>query len=203
MEYYPEEYINRHGNFSVNVQAICDSDCKFWDVDASWPGSVHDSRMFANSQVKLMLSNNTLDGILLGDSGYKQYPFLLTPAYLNPSTPAQQLFNKSHKTTRVKIEDAFGQLKRRFACLRMGLRISLPRVATTIIACFILHNYCKNCNDPETHEDPTSNDDNEESNMHDHSEELDCSGGEEVREEIASGLLLLQGEQHSYVLSEQ
>ena len=83
----------------------------------------------------------------------------------------------------------------------MGLRTSLPRVATTIIACFILHNYCKNCNDPETHEDPTSNYDNEERTMQDHWEELDCSGGEEVREEIASGLLLLQGEQHSHVCS--
>ena len=48
---HPEEYINRKNVHSINEQAICDSDCKFVDLVAAWPGSVHDSRIFKTSDV--------------------------------------------------------------------------------------------------------------------------------------------------------
>lgn len=39
-----ELFRNRKGYFSVNVQAICDSNYKFTNIVARWPGSTHDSR---------------------------------------------------------------------------------------------------------------------------------------------------------------
>ena len=40
----PEQYINRKGPQSLQLQVICDA-----DVFCSYPGSVHDARVFRNS----------------------------------------------------------------------------------------------------------------------------------------------------------
>nr|CAH7750834.1 unnamed protein product [Callosobruchus chinensis] len=39
-----------NGYHSINVQATCNADEWFTSVDASWPGSVHDSRIFETLQ---------------------------------------------------------------------------------------------------------------------------------------------------------
>jgi hypothetical protein len=107
---HPSEYINRKGFYSINIQAVCDSDCYFWDVLAAWPGSVYDSRIFKNSSALRSLLGGNLNGILFGDKGYGICPFLLTP-YYRPANPIQQEYNRRHAKTRNTIERAFGQLK--------------------------------------------------------------------------------------------
>nr|CAH7734830.1 unnamed protein product [Callosobruchus chinensis] len=47
----PAEYIDRKGYHSINVQATCKADEWVTSVDASWPGSVHDSRIWSNSEI--------------------------------------------------------------------------------------------------------------------------------------------------------
>lgn len=143
---FPDEYINRKGWHSLNVQAVCDANCIFVDVEIRWPGSVHDSRIFCNSEIGRKLFRNDLRGMLLGDSGYGLYPFLLTP-FRNPTTPNEENFNRCHKRTRVAVERSFGQLKQRFGCLQTVLKIKLERVPKTALACFILHNVAKERND--------------------------------------------------------
>ena len=56
--FHPEEYLNRKNVYSINVQAVCDSECCFTDVVAAWPGSVHDSRVLKNSP----LYDDLMDG---------------------------------------------------------------------------------------------------------------------------------------------
>ena len=65
-----ENFRNRKGFFSINVQAVCDTDLNFLDVVVQKPGPTHDSRIFANSRLKLNLDEGTLIGQLLGDAGY-------------------------------------------------------------------------------------------------------------------------------------
>ena len=45
----PEQYINRKGFHSLQLQVICDVDMLFTDVFCSYPGSVHDARVFRKS----------------------------------------------------------------------------------------------------------------------------------------------------------
>ena len=69
------------------MQAISDSNCVVTDLDVSWPGSVHDSRIFKNSDVYQMVMTGELNGILLGDNEYGITPFL------TPNTPAERNYN--------------------------------------------------------------------------------------------------------------
>ncbi|XP_050295142.1 putative nuclease HARBI1 [Anthonomus grandis grandis] len=81
-----DEYVNRKGVCSINVQATCNAREMFTSVDASWPGSVHDGRIWRNPIVHRIMYNNVHEAALLGDEGYGVAPWLLTP-YKNPTTP--------------------------------------------------------------------------------------------------------------------
>lgn len=132
-------YVNRKNQHSLNVQAISTADRRFINVVIKSPGSAHDAKVFRESNIGIELATGTKKGVLLGDSGYGLTPFLLTP-YDNPATAAERRFNAAHKKTRVRVEQALGVLKRRFACLHFGIRMSPSRCCAVIAACFVLHN---------------------------------------------------------------
>ncbi|CAH1957723.1 unnamed protein product [Acanthoscelides obtectus] len=79
-----DEYINRKRKPTLNVQATCDAREMFTSVDVSWHGSVHDSRIWSNSQTRSQLINKA-NVVLLGDAGYGIEPCLMTP-FRNPTS---------------------------------------------------------------------------------------------------------------------
>ena len=85
-------YVNRKGIHSINVQLICDPRYNILNVVARWAGSTHDSRILENSLVSQMYERGELSGTLLGDSGYPQRKWLMTP-YRVPTTNAQRRYN--------------------------------------------------------------------------------------------------------------
>nr|XP_037274623.1 putative nuclease HARBI1 isoform X2 [Rhipicephalus microplus] len=113
-----EVFRNRKGYFSLNVQAITGPELQFFDVVASWPGSVHDSRIFTNSRVMALYEQKAVPGVLFGDQGY----------------------NNSQIKTRNSVERTYGVWKRRFACLRVKLLTDTDRSAAIITACAALRN---------------------------------------------------------------
>ncbi|XP_071646583.1 putative nuclease HARBI1 [Temnothorax longispinosus] len=136
-----ELYRNRKGFFSVNVQVIINARLEIIDIVARWPGSTHDSTIFNHSRIKTLFELGTFgDGLLLGDSGYPNLPYLMTPV-LNPTTPAEHLYNEAQIRTRSKIERCFGIWKRRFAVLSIGTRFhTVKRALPVIVATAVLHN---------------------------------------------------------------
>lgn len=139
---FGDEYINRKGFPSFNVQAICNSSATFTNVVCTWPGSVHDARVWSNSLARPIMENNTCGALLIGDEGYGNMPWLMTP-FRNPNTAQQLLYNQIHTQERVVIERAFGQLKARFPILKGKMRLHTERVPTIVVACFVLHNVAK------------------------------------------------------------
>ncbi|XP_071574963.1 putative nuclease HARBI1 [Temnothorax nylanderi] len=110
-----ELYRNRKEFFSINVQVIINARLEIIDIVARWPGSTHDSTIFNHPRIKTLFELGTFgDGLLLGDSGYPNLPYLMT-SVLNPTTPAQHLYNeaqihqkmtsKNVKPTKRKLED--------------------------------------------------------------------------------------------------
>nr|CAH7732281.1 unnamed protein product [Callosobruchus chinensis] len=137
-----DEYINRKGFPSLNVLASCNSSEVFTSVDISWPGSVHDARIWTNSTIQPVISRNQVRVLLLGDSGFGIAPWLMTP-FRTPNNPQQQAFNNLLTRERVIIERCFGQVKQRFPILQYKIRLATEKVPHIIACCFILHNVAK------------------------------------------------------------
>ncbi|XP_045457651.1 putative nuclease HARBI1 [Melitaea cinxia] len=146
MQAIGEEFRNRKGYFSLNVQAVCDADLRLMNVVARWPGSAHDATIFNNSVLRAQCDIGTFGNRwLLGDSAYPNRAYLLTPV-LNPSNSSEQKYNDAHIATRNLIERTFGVWKRRFPVIFLPLRLSLANVQAVIIATAVLHNICRKYN---------------------------------------------------------
>nr|CAI5846764.1 unnamed protein product [Callosobruchus analis] len=48
-EHDPQSYFNRKKFYSIQMQAVCDSDQRLTDIFIGYPGSIHDARVFRNS----------------------------------------------------------------------------------------------------------------------------------------------------------
>lgn len=48
---HEEHFVDRNGDHSLNVMAVCGPDYSFYYVSARWPGSVHDSRVLRTSSL--------------------------------------------------------------------------------------------------------------------------------------------------------
>ncbi|KAK3086191.1 hypothetical protein FSP39_015880 [Pinctada imbricata] len=107
-----EAYVCRKNFHAINVQAICESNLRFTNVVCRWPGATHDAFVLSQSKIPEHLEG-TLEGWLLGDSGYPLKKWLMTPL-ANPVLEKEIKYNQAHIKTRNTIERAFGVLKSRF-----------------------------------------------------------------------------------------
>lgn len=136
------QYVNRHGNHSLNTMIVCGPDLRIYFCSARWPGSVSDSRVFRNSSLCDALTNGwrPVNGaILLGDSGYPNNDYLITPVPI-VHTEQENRFNVAHKRTRRFVECTIGLLKERFRCLQTTLHFEPLTTAAIIKSCIVLHN---------------------------------------------------------------
>lgn len=92
---FEAEYVNRKRYHSINVQVVFDAKYNIIDLEAKWPGSVHDSRILQESGLKTMFETGVVPAgcHLLGDSGYGSKTWLLTP-YLRPQPGYQLHYNR-------------------------------------------------------------------------------------------------------------
>lgn len=138
-----ELFRNRKGYFSLNVQVVTNSNLEITDIVARWQRSAYDSTIFNNSRLCATFeAGHYGDAILLGDSGYSLKQYLLTPI-LNPRNAAEQQYNEAHIRTRNTVERLFGMWIRRFPILALGIRYSLQKTMSTIVAAAVLHNIAR------------------------------------------------------------
>lgn len=140
-------YVNRKGFHSINVQIISDHKHLLLNVNARYPGSVHDSYIWGASGIYAMLANefSTADRQkfwLLGDEGYPLMPFLITVSN-EGNTEQHKEFYRRHKIIRSHVERTIGILKNRFRCIigEKKLHYGPLRSAKIINAVAVLHNF--------------------------------------------------------------
>ncbi|KAH8033713.1 hypothetical protein HPB51_000243 [Rhipicephalus microplus] len=139
-----------HSYPSLTLQALCDHKKKFLDVTTGHPSKIHDSRIFRTSRLSSKLPHVCCSGKyhVLGDAAYPLRDYLITPFRNYGHLDARQrAFNYHFSATRVKIENAFGDLKARFRQLLHLDFLFVDKMNKFIIACCVLHNMCINCGD--------------------------------------------------------
>lgn len=144
---HQESYVNRKGHYSIQLQAVCDAQCKFIHCYAGNVGSVHDARVFRLSELNDYLSDPQKfpnDYHLVGDAAYPLHKRLMTPYRDNGHLSRRQKnYNFCHSSARIAIERAFGLLKKRFRSLLTVLDMRrTDLIPEFIIACCVLHNVC-------------------------------------------------------------
>ena len=129
----------------------------FTDITVGWPGSVHNARVFSNSEIfrrgqsSGFFSNsvNVLEGVeipvhIIGDPAYPLLKWLMKP-YSDTGRLSTQQSNFNYRLSRARnvVENAFGRLKGRWRCLLKRNDCTLELVKVQVAACCILHNICK------------------------------------------------------------
>ncbi|XP_030253201.1 putative nuclease HARBI1 [Sparus aurata] len=132
------DYVNRKSFHSINVQIICDAAYIITNVEAKWPGSVHDSQIYRECSLSNKFARGKETKALYKCSLLPCQPPLLTP-YPDLEPGPQQRFNVAHCRTRARVEMDIGILKSRFQCL-CKLRVTPERACDIIVACVVLHN---------------------------------------------------------------
>ncbi|CAG4934570.1 unnamed protein product [Colias eurytheme] len=128
---------------------------------------------------------------LLGDSGYPQWPWIMTPYTDASPGSVQELYNKKHSKARVVIENTFGRLKNRWRCCikYRPPHYKLDKCAQLITACCVLHNFALHHNVPDPDDDLGSDDDDDTFVRHDAVVGGDLIIGRAMRDQLARRLV--------------
>jgi DDE superfamily endonuclease len=147
-------YTNRKFFTSMTLQAICDHKLLFLDCFAGYPSSVHDRRVFRNSDIFQDIEQDVTSFFpsgekILGDMAYPVKNWLMVP-YVNRGqlTQEKQYFNTKLSAARQTVERSFALLFGRFRRLKHVHMHRIEAIPAFIIACCVLHNICLNFEDP-------------------------------------------------------
>ena len=124
---------------------VCDHLLRIRHFSLGNPGSHHDSPIWQDSSLRVKLDDSKPEDdtgfFLLGDSAYPTSRILIAPIREDRlETESQRNFNVAHKSTRIRVENCFGILKKRFPFLLNQICIrKLDNVMTLISSTILLH----------------------------------------------------------------
>ena len=76
----PESYFNRNKRYAIQLQCVVSPDKRIMNMFAKFPGSVHDARVFASSNIGQSTQNYLTEGEwICGDSAYRNTNYLIVP----------------------------------------------------------------------------------------------------------------------------
>jgi hypothetical protein len=144
-------YYFKSRGYTLNCQAVVDSNKRFLDLYLGMPGSTNDARVLRRSSLyHLAMSQNLFDSrhgvdgfspYLLGDSGYPLLPWLMVPhRNMRNLSVLETLFNRKLRRGRSMVKNAFGILKQTFRELLVKSELDVVFLPDVITCYAILHN---------------------------------------------------------------
>ena len=151
-------YVNRKSYHSIVMQAFIDDHYLFRDIVVGWPGSVHDARVFSNSELytlgcsgqlfpqdlKVAILGREIHPVILGDPAYPLLSWLMKGYPENINTPRiQRRFNYRMSRARMTVENTFGHWKGRFRRFLKRVDMDVEGVVKVVAASCVIHNICE------------------------------------------------------------
>lgn len=147
-------FYNYKGFHSLALLAICDASYKFTYLDVGAYGSEGDCNILRNSKFGTSVlhdrlpfpENGTVNGTKLpfffvGDDAFPLCKRIMKPFSKHNLTDKELIFNYRLSRARRCIENAFGLLSAKWACLKKTLFCGPDRAQRIISACCFLHNF--------------------------------------------------------------
>ena len=132
-----------HKHYGINVQAICDANCRFIAVSAAAPGGTNDCAAIKETTLPQKINNLPWTRFVVGDNAYTCTEHLLTPFKgTNKNDHSKDCFNYHLSQCRIRIECSFGRLVGKWCIFRRPLQTSLDNAVRIIYCAARLHNYC-------------------------------------------------------------
>lgn len=140
-------YFSRKGFFSINCQAIADSNRKFMWASTSATGGSHDSFAWNVTDLSAEIEDGCLNSErewpfwIACDDAYALTNTMICP-FTGSLTPEEDGFNYWQSKNRIVVECAFGMFVGRFGLLWKRLTIGLEKVSPLIHSMMLIHNLC-------------------------------------------------------------
>lgn len=144
---------------SIILMAACDADYRFTFIDVGSPGSDGDVNVFSRSTLGsgILTGGNSLNFppdcivddqempfFLIGDDAFPLTSRIMKPFPGHALSNEQKVFNYRLSRARRTIENSFGILVKRWACLQTDFVCHVGKAKVIASACCALHNFLLN-----------------------------------------------------------
>ena len=138
-------YSGHYAEFGINVQAACDSFCRFVFVALAAPGRTSDVVALRKTPLCGLIESLPLGRYVIGDNAYVCTEHLLTPfAGEQRRNPQNDTYNYHLSQLRIRIEMTFGRFMLRWRLFRQPLQVKLKNVGKVFLTAARLHNFVEN-----------------------------------------------------------
>lgn len=155
------EYYNYKGDFSIVLLAVVDADLKFIFVDVGTNGRISDGGVWAKSNLKAAIENNSLNipnadvlprtnvlvpYVLVADDAFPLTEHIMKPFPGKNLDIDQRIYNYRLSRARRVVENAFGILAARFQIYRCSIPAKVNNIKKYVLATCALHNFLRKNN---------------------------------------------------------
>jgi hypothetical protein len=128
-------------NYGINMQGVCDAQCRFIGFACNTPGSTNDYVAFRHSFFYGHWTELPSPFYYLGDCAYPLSEHCMTPYIGSGLVQAQDAFNFYHSQLRITIERCFGIFVNVFGIFHAPLKFDISTCCQIVEACVRIHNF--------------------------------------------------------------
>jgi hypothetical protein len=138
-------YFSGHYNtYGINVQAACDSRCRFLYVAIAAPGRSSDVVALQKTSLSQLIDSLPLGRYVIGDNAYVCNEHMLTPfPGVQRLQPRNDSYNFYLSQLRIRIEMTFGRFMNRWRFFQRPVQLKLKNTGRVFMCAARLHNFCE------------------------------------------------------------